>query len=162
MPGAPAALRPGHCDDANAAPDERPVIINCDDVGRQRGGGDIDWGDVRKAISHYQEAGYAPQGVYDQAKMTSNPPPADLQDLVMPCPVVDGCRNVTQGPTSTRVFCLRLAKTYNCNFVDNSNYRSSHWQDFEDHGWLCDHGCGLRISYMFDIFRNFIPASGPA
>ncbi|CAK0810220.1 unnamed protein product, partial [Prorocentrum cordatum] len=129
------------------------------DVGRHRGR-NFDWDAVRRAIEHYEEAGYEPQGVCGQATLRCNPPPSTIEDRIVPCPVIDECR-FSQGPTSARVFVLRLSQAYGCCFVDNSNYRLRVWEEHSAYEWLLERGHGLKISYIFDVFGNYIPASTP-
>lgn len=144
------------------------VVLNCEDIGRQctrspafqsRGG--FEWEGVWRAIAHYQQLGYTVQAVCSQVMMARNPPPPRVAAHVAKCPVIDEYDQANRGNrvTADRVFVLRLAQSYDCFFVDNSNYRVSEWEGHhEAWKWLSHTGAGMKIGYVFDKFGQFIPS----
>jgi len=150
--------------------DQRPpmVVLNCEDIRNQAGRSPAFqelgfWEGVWRVMAHYQHLGYMVQGVCSQATVCRHPPPSRVADHITKCPVVDTYGEFngrgSDRATSDRVFVLRLAQTYHCAFVDNSNYRDSFWEGQASWSWLrCDGGADLKIEYIFDKFGQFVPS----
>jgi len=144
------------------------IVLNCEDIGSsffkcaafRKGdmtGGRFPWEAVRCAIKFYEDLGFMPQPVCHQATMARHPPPTDLREKLVQCPVVDDDGR-QQGRGSDRIFVITLAATYDCPFVDNSNYREQVWNGHELWPWLQQEGLALKVEYIFDSFGEFLPS----
>eukprot|EP00931_Biecheleriopsis_adriatica_P008143 TRINITY_DN109371_c0_g1_i1.p1 TRINITY_DN109371_c0_g1~~TRINITY_DN109371_c0_g1_i1.p1 ORF type:complete len:508 (-),score=65.03 TRINITY_DN109371_c0_g1_i1:54-1382(-) len=146
------------------------IVLNCEDIARcakgssayqgeaDRHGQSIPWEAVRRAIHFYEKLGFLPQPVCHQATLARCPPPSDLRLKLVQCPVVDDDGRHTGGRGSDRVFVINLAKTYDCPFVDNSNYREEVWCGHAQWPWLKNGGMSHKVEYIFDAFGEFLPS----
>eukprot|EP00435_Cladocopium_sp_Y103_P064780 s56_g26.t1 len=155
---------------AGSRSDKPMIVLNCEDIGssffkcsgercssereRQQ---PFPWEAVRCAIKFYEDLGFMPQPVCHQATMARHPPPERLREKLIQCPVVDDDGR-QQGRGSDRIFVITLASTYDCPFVDNSNYREQVWNGHELWPWLQQEGLALKVEYIFDSFGEFLPS----
>ncbi|CAJ1374073.1 unnamed protein product [Effrenium voratum] len=142
------------------------IVLNCEDIGGSASKCEIfrgekpsafPWEAIRCAIAFYEELGFMPQPVCHQATLARHPPPAELRSKLVQCPVVDDDGR-QQGRGSDRIFVINLAKTYDCPYVDNSNYRAEVWSKHELWPWLQKGGLALKVEYIFDSFGEFLPS----
>jgi len=141
------------------------IVLNCEDIGSTASKcavfgarpSPFPWEAVRCAIKFYEDLGFMPQPVCHQATMTRHPPPPELRPKLVQCPVVDEDGR-QEGRGSDRIFVINLAKTYECPFVDNSNYREQVWSGHELWPWLQKGGTALKVEYIFDSFGEFLPS----
>mmetsp|Transcript_59103 Transcript_59103/g.183286 ORF Transcript_59103/g.183286 Transcript_59103/m.183286 type:complete len:447 (-) Transcript_59103:50-1390(-) len=164
LPMPPPPLPPAAEDAAEEAA-ERLVVLNGEDIGREAAqcpafeGDAFAWEGVSRAIAHYERLGLVVQCVCMQETRSRTPPPPDLAQKILACPVIDqDLRPASKHRRSDRIFTLRLAETYVCPWVDNSNYRASAWEDHSSWGWLQCVGAALKIGYVFDCFGQFVPS----
>ncbi|CAL1153186.1 unnamed protein product [Cladocopium goreaui] len=139
---------------AGSRSDKPMIVLNCEDIGTsffkcsgERGGDrpslPFPWEAVRCAIKFYEDLGFMPQPVCHQATMARHPPPERLREKLIQCPVVDDDGRL-QGRGSDRIFVITLASTYDCPFVDNSNYREQVWNGHELWPWLQQEGLASK------------------
>lgn len=146
----------------------KSVVLNCANIGfhyaaaTEREEGHFSWEGVRRAIKFYDDAGLKPQGVCKNRTALMCPVPDDLAARVSVCPVVDDLPDVDD------LFTIRMAQRFDCQYVDNDNYRD--WKmDREKRGtdnelreWLVNgKGARLKVTYVFDGTGNFIPLTPP-
>lgn len=115
------------------------------------------WDAIGRAIVFYESLGFLTQPVCHQATLARWPPPPELRLKLVQCPVVDDDGRA-EGRGSERIFVLNLAQTYDCHFVDNSNYREQVWGGFEQWTWLQQGGLSWKVEYIFDSFGEFLPS----
>jgi len=161
----PAALPAAVGSAAAAGPTEQLVVLNGEDIGREAAhcpafeGEAFAWEAVARVVEHYERQGCITQCVCMRETHTRTPPPPDLAQKVLTCPVIDSDLNMAGGGRrSDRIFTLRLAETYGCPWVDNSNYRASAWEGHSSWAWLQCAGAALKIGYVFDSFGQFVPS----
>ncbi|CAE7371551.1 unnamed protein product, partial [Symbiodinium necroappetens] len=106
-------------------------------------GSSYPWDAVRCAIKFYEKLGFMTQPVCHQATLARHSPPAELRKKLVQCPVVDDDGR-QEGRGSERIFVVTLAKTYECPFVDNSNYREQAWSGHDLWPWLQKAGLALK------------------
>lgn len=119
--------------------------------------GPLPWKALEAVVKYYEELGFVTQPVIRQVTVLKNPPPPGLAEKLVQCPVIDQDGR-TEGRGADRIFVLRLAQTYRCSFVDNSNYREAAWQGQDTWPWLQQEGLSLKVGYIFDNFGNVVPA----
>mmetsp|Transcript_40446 Transcript_40446/g.112350 ORF Transcript_40446/g.112350 Transcript_40446/m.112350 type:complete len:593 (-) Transcript_40446:99-1877(-) len=142
------------------------VVLNGEDIGRKAisispafADCGFAWEAVGRAIAYFEEHGFFVQCVANQATIQRHPPPADIAGhpgLVL-CPVIDDDPCFPER-YSDRTFVLRLAETYGCHWVDNNNYRASTWEGTSSWDWLLSTGSALKVGYIFDLYKRFIPS----
>ncbi|CAE7304301.1 unnamed protein product [Symbiodinium sp. CCMP2456] len=141
------------------------IVLNCEDIGSSASkggmfrpkGSSYPWDAVRCAIKFYEKLGFMTQPVCHQATLARHSPPAELRKKLVQCPVVDDDGR-QEGRGSERIFVVTLAKTYECPFVDNSNYREQAWSGHDLWPWLQKEGLALKVEYIFDGFGEFLPS----
>lgn len=141
------------------------IVLNCEDIGSSASkggmfrpkGSSYPWDAVRCAIKFYEKLGFMTQPVCHQATLARHSPPAELRKKLVQCPVVDDDGR-QEGRGSERIFVVTLAKTYECPFVDNSNYREQAWSGHDLWPWLQKAGLALKVEYIFDGFGEFLPS----
>lgn len=163
-------LGPRRCDDStnhadaqNRSAEGSCIVLNCEEIGRcpqaswRQCRWDFAWDYVETAVAYYTERGYDVQGVILQSTASRTPPPAKLEKILVRSPVMDEC---PEGLTSDRLFVVRLAQTYNCDFVDNWNYREFNGKGDLD-VWLRNVGLQRKVEYIFDTCGSFLPLRAP-
>ncbi|CAE7403367.1 unnamed protein product [Symbiodinium natans] len=143
----------------------RMIVLNCEDIGssaksgvfRPPKGTSYPWDAVRCAIKFYEKLGFMTQPICHQATLAKHSPPAELRKKLVQCPVVDDDGR-QEGRGSERIFVVTLAKTYDCPFVDNSNYREQAWSGHDLWPWLQKGGLAHKVEYIFDGFGEFLPS----
>mmetsp|Transcript_21351 Transcript_21351/g.48094 ORF Transcript_21351/g.48094 Transcript_21351/m.48094 type:complete len:508 (+) Transcript_21351:35-1558(+) len=147
------------------------IVLNCEDIcsnaskcsafrSKSSGSGDrtsFPWDAVRCVIAFYEKLGFMPQPVCHQATLARHAPSAELRQKLVQCPVVDDDGR-QEGRGSERIFVVNLAKTYDCPFVDNSNYREQSWSGHDLWPWLQKGGLAHKVEYIFDSFGEFLPS----
>lgn len=144
------------------------VVLNCANIGHRyaqdvRCPNGFDWRGVRAAIDYYLKHYCVVHAVCPAQLVHSHPYPMDFErsgysNFIQKIPVRDGFRDLDD-------LCgLMLAERYDCQLVDNDNYRdwtagrpgSEQVAEFLNHRWPC-----LRVSYFFDSHGNFYPSLKP-
>lgn len=162
-------LPPGTGGGKAASAAGRVIVLNCEDISRYANRcpafQDLNadrWQAVARAVAYYEERGFAPQGVVRQVTTQRSTLPVGLAEKLVQCPVIDSDGRSARAQTPERLFALRLAQTYGCPFVDNSNYREPDWEGQEAWDWLQRGGADLKIQYVFDCFGQFVPSRDAA
>jgi hypothetical protein len=110
------------------------------------------WQAVSRVVDHYEDRGFVAQCLARQVTLLWWPPPRQLAAKVVSVPSIDNCTE------PDRQFQLRLAQTYDCFFLSNSNFREI--QSEESHpcyAWFKDYAPKLKIEYIFGVDGVFVP-----